>query len=676
MVRDVAAWEKSEYGAMSKPLSPHALVYGLNSAGEPQVAPDGSRVIYTLFSADEESLQTSSQLWICGIDGGATHPAPRRLTWTGAHNSGGRWSPDGRCIAFISDRVPKSGIFVLPADGGEAREITRHGQPISDLAWSPDGTRLAYTALHDPENPDDEEPRPGAGWVPPPPVRVTRRIDYKQDNRGYLNDARTQVFVVDVASGARGVSSPRQITTAPFDYAFPQWSPDGARLAARVSTLNGMCSQLALIALDSGDIQLVGPEMGVVGLWAWSPAGDRIIFAGDTTHTFQLDFFVYDVAAETVRRLTDDLRSLPDAGFPTILPPAQPAWLDERRVLFHALHAGASELAVIDAESGALETLQSWPAMNAGLSIDTARRYVAQAHASHTAVGEITVYDRVAGQTRVITDNNTALLHDQPPAAWEKLTAQRGDLAIDAWLLLPPDLDPTRRYPVILDVHGGPHSYHGHTFNAIQQCLASNGFLVVCVNPRGSGSYGRGFARRVIRDWGGEDYNDLMAVLDTVLERPYADPRRTGIWGYSYGGYMTAWTIGHTDRFKAAVCGAPCFDLESFYGSSDIGHIFGEMEFGNAPHAKREWYEAHSPSTFAHQTRTPTLIIHGEADERCPIGQGEQMFVALHKAGCEVEFARYPGASHAFLRNGPPAHRADVLARLLNWFKTHLGDPM
>src|SRR5690606_1557547 len=161
----------------------------------------------------------------------------------------------------------------------------------------------------------------------------------------------------------------------------------------------------------------------------------------------------------------------------------------------------------------------------------------------------------------------------------------------------------------------------------------------------------------------------------TVLERPYADRERTGIWGYSYGGYMTAWTIGQTDRFKAAVCGTPCFDLVSMYGTSDISHTFGELEWGGRPHEIPEKFAAQSPCTFAHRATTPTLIIHGEEDERCPIGQGEQMFIALLKAGCEVEFVRYPGGSHGMLRLGPPQHREDVFTRILNWFKHYLGEP-
>jgi len=290
-------------------------------------------------------------------------------------------------------------------------------------------------------------------------------------------------------------------------------------------------------------------------------------------------------------------------------------------------------------------------------------------------MGEIVGYDLDTGESRVITTFNASVLEEAPPAGLEHFRVSRGDLTIDAWLLLPPNFDPGKHYPLVLDVHGGPHGFYGYGFNAVQQSLATHDVLVVFSNPRGSTSYGRDFAERVLSDWGGQDYLDLQAVVDEVCRRPYVDAHRLGIWGYSYGGYMTAWTIGQTNRFKAAVCGAPCFDLESMYGTSDIGHIFGDLQWGSEPHQSPEWYAAHSPSTFAQNAHTPTLIIHGEADHRCPIGQGEQMFVALKKAGCEVEFARYPGGSHQFLNTGYPEHRVDALGRIVAWFKHHLGEP-
>ena len=649
---------------MHKPLAPDTLVYDFTPANDPQVSPDGTRVIYTLGKTDRASKKSTGQLWICDIDGGNA----RQFTQSGERNGGGRWSPDGRQIAFVSDRGKGRGLFIMPVgEGGEGRELTRHGQDIAGLAWSPDGSRIAYTTAFDPENPEEREPDKDAA----PKVRVTRRIDYKQDNRGYLGDTRSQVFVVEVASGER-----RQITRDPVDHNYPQWSPDGKRLAVQVPNRNGVCSHLALVDAGSGAKTMVGPELGVVGHWSWSPRGDRIAFAGDTERTGQLDYFVHDVTGGTTRRLTDDLPSLPDAGFPTVLPPSQPVWLDERQVLFHAVRAGASTLQVIDVERGNVEQVTSWRALHVGQSVDDGRRYVVQGHSSLDAFGEVSVYDIRSNTTKVITQYSKAVLEQHTPAKWERFDVRRGEFTVEAWLLKPPDFDETKRYPLVLDVHGGPQAFYGYGFNATQQCLATNGFLVVFANPRGSGSYGRHFTQQVIRDWGGEDYKDLLAVVDTVLERPYTDAARTSIFGYSYGGYMTAWTIGQTDRFQAAVCGAPCFDLESMYGTSDISHAFGALNWGGAPHAAREWYAAHSPSTFAHQTRTPTLIIQGEADQRCPVGQSEQMFVALQQAGCEVEFARYPGGSHLFLRGGPPEHREDFLRRVLAWFKDHLGEPV
>jgi dipeptidyl aminopeptidase/acylaminoacyl peptidase len=250
----------------------------------------------------------------------------------------------------------------------------------------------------------------------------------------------------------------------------------------------------------------------------------------------------------------------------------------------------------------------------------------------------------------------------------------RGDFAIDAFLLKPPDFDPSRRYPLVLDVHGGPHGYYGYAFSPVQRCLAASGFLVVFANPRGSASYGRKFSMAVLRDWGGQDYADLMAVVDAVLERPYVDPERTGIYGYSYGGYMTAWTIGQTDRFKAAVCGAPVFDLVSAFGTSDIGYFWLEQETGGTPYQIPDWYAAHSPSTYLHRARTPTLIVQGEADLRCPLGQSEQMFVTLLKVGCQAELVRYPGGGHMFPWMGPPEHRCDYLTRVRDWFTARLTE--
>jgi dipeptidyl aminopeptidase/acylaminoacyl peptidase len=424
--------------------------------------------------------------------------------------------------------------------------------------------------------------------------------------------------------------------------------------------------------MSSGDERALSPEGGTVATWAFTPAGDAILYAGDIEPTGQTDFFLVSISGGAARRLTDDLPCLPDAGFPPVLPGARPAWLDERTAVFHAFHHGRSGTWTIDIVSGEVRQLEGADELRTGFSTDAGAQVAAQASASLESVGELEVVDLRHGASQRISAYSAAVLAESAPARWERIDVPRGRYTIEAWLLTPPGFDPSLRYPLVIDIHGGPQGYYGYGFNAVQQALATHGIPVIYANPRGSSTYGREFTQQVIGDWGGEDYLDLMAVVDAALERGTFDPSRLGIWGYSYGGYMTAWTIARNHRFKAAVCGAPCFDLESMYGTSDISHIFGPMNWNGAPHEAREWYATHSPSQYAHNTRTPTLIIQGEADERCPVGQGEQMFVTLKKAGCEVEFARYPGGSHLFMRMGPAAQRLDVVERILAWFKRHL----
>lgn len=645
---------------MPRPLKPETLIYDLVGNGDPHLSPDGEWVSWTQSQASRQAKLPASQVWIARWDGAE----PRRLEVDGDRTSGARWSPDGTHLACVSSREGGASIMLVPAAGGEARELTRHNVAVGDLTWSPDGARILYTALYDPENPDEVE----RDKALPPRVRVTRRIDYKQDGRGYLEDARIQCWIVDVASGHR-----RMVTLDPVDHSSPQWSPDGETISARIALLNGMASQLVLVDLASGAVTRVGAEHGTVGVWAWSPDGRWIVMAADDAITWQTDLWLYEVASGALRRLTDDLPCLPDAGFANITPATQPVWLDERHALFPAIHQGASTFWTVDTETGAVTRTTGWQALNAGFSADDARGRFAFTLASLDGPAEIAVWNRAEDETIQVTNSNHDVLSGSPPATWEAFQVERGGERIDGWLLKPPGFDPAKRYPVILDIHGGPNGWYGYGWNTSQQSLAGAGFLVVFSNPRGSGSYGRRFTQLVCQDWAGEDYLDLMAVVDWVTEKPYADADRVGVYGYSYGGYMTSWIVGHTDRFRAAVIGAPVVDLTSFYGTSDIGHIFGPLQMGGRPEEMREEYARRSPITDLHRATTPSLILHGEADDRCPIGQGEQAFVALKEAGCEVEFVRYPGGTHALGRTGFPAHRLDFQERMIEWFRRHLG---
>ncbi len=646
---------------MGNPITPEMIVYDVTAATDPRISPDGSTIVYALAQTDRETKKPNIQLWRCDRDGGNK----RRLTWSGDSNGMARWSPDGSRIVFLSDRGGSSGIYVLPIAGGEPREVTSHKAPVSDLHWSPDGTRIAYIAQVDPDNTEETEPDPKAA----PKVRTTRRLDYKWDGRGFLGDTRNQLFVVDVESGQR-----RQLTEEAQDHLLPQWSPDSARLGVLRMTGTGFDARLVLIDVESHEEQVIEQRLGRPGSWSWSPTGDRIIMAVDPDETGQSDWYVVDVASGTTRQVTDDLPIHVGSLAWGLAGPERPVWLDDRQVLFLGAREGMNGLYVVDSEAGSVEPVQRWQATVGGLSLDDSKRYIVSSRGSFEDHGNIIVHDAQSGETSVITTQNEELFASAPLPTWERFEVQQGKYAIEAWLLKPPGFDESKQYPLVLDIHGGPQGAFAHQIMPWQAVLATNGFLVAMANPRGSVTYGRAFTAEVFGDWGGEDYKDLMAVMDELVERPYVDPKRTGMHGYSYGGYMTSWILGQTDRFAACVCGSPPFDLISMFGTSDISANFTKNWGGTDPWEAPENYINHSPSTYAHRATTPTLIIQGEADERCPVGQAEQMFVTLKKAGCEVELARYPGQSHIFLVTGPPDHRIDMYSRILDWFQKHLGN--
>ncbi|HWV22725.1 MAG TPA: hypothetical protein VNZ58_00915, partial [Thermomicrobiales bacterium] len=365
----------------TRSLTPESLILDTMGVSGPVISGDGSRITYTLGGVDRDSVKPSSQLWLMNADGSDA----RQLTQTGTLATGAAWSPDDASIAFISNRGDDGfSICILPLDGGEARVVTSHRAKPSDLAWSPDGTRLAYTVPVDPENPDGT-PRDADL---PPAVRVTRRIDYKQDGRGYLNDVRHQVMVVDVASGEG-----RQVSTELNDHDFPQWSPDGRTITAKVSTHNGMRSMLGLIPVDGGEFRKIGFKAGSVGTWAWSPDGASIVLDGYLNESPQTEYYRYDVETDTLHQITDDLDLNPESGYPTLAGPAQPVWLDDTTVLIAGSQAGGSGLWTLDLASGKRSRVAWADAKLAGFSVDREHTRCVRTSADSTGPGKLVVTD-------------------------------------------------------------------------------------------------------------------------------------------------------------------------------------------------------------------------------------------------------------------------------------------
>jgi dipeptidyl aminopeptidase/acylaminoacyl peptidase len=470
----------------------------------------------------------------------------------------------------------------------------------------------------------------------------------------------------------------RQLTDGDWDDLSPAWSPDGRHLAfisgRRPERDIRAYSEVYVVPVSGGEPTCWSGELYSIGALAWSPDSSRlVVVASDDPNGnagSQGWLFILGLG-QALQRITDDAFR-PATGFYPIMSAPELRWTADGRILLIGDARGESYLYELPAAGGSARPITGGGFQATALTLDQEAGRSVLAATPPDSPGALYLVDTASSSLRRLTDDNSDYFAESPPARLEKFSIHRQGMEIECRLWSPPAFDPTQRYPLVLDIHGGPNSAFYDAFNLPQQILATAGFVVLAVNPRGSTTYGNAFTMAVLGDWGGEDYQDLMAAVDTVASRPYVDATRLGVHGYSYGGFMSSWIIGHTSRFNAAVVGAPCIDLPSMYGTSDIGVSFGEVQWrGSRWEALAQALER-SPLTYAPAVKTPVLLLHGEADLRCPIEQGEQYFVALKRHGKEVEFVRFPDCSHLFLRIGHPKMREEYLHRMLAWFQRYL----
>ena len=650
------------------------LVYELKGLSDPAVSPDGQRVVYAQSWVDGTggAAENRSRLMLADTDG-----TEREFT-QGVADSGPRFSPDGSMLAFLRGRQAGESrqVWVIHAHGGEARQLTNAARGVQDFAWSPDGTRIVFCA--------DTEPAAGAaagGQVEGPRVVEVDRIRYRHDLQGWRGDAHYHLFVAHLDTG-----EVVQVTRGDWDDYGPVWSPDGDKIAfisgRRDDRDFRALTEAYVVNTGGGPAECWSEGLSSVGAVAWSPDSRRLVAVGADDPSgmvlWQGWLYILEPGREP-RRITGDEQRPTLGGGPGAARQPEIRWTsgsdatDGGRIVFLGERHGESYAYEVNEDGGGLRQLWGGGRLVGGLSLDGGARRVAAVSSSPSAPSELHLADLSGGGSLLSVDPNSGYAENHPSPSLEKFSISRAGFDIEARLWFPPGFDPAGSYPLVLDIHGGPNGAFYDSFVPWQQALAASGYLVLAVNPRGSSTYGNAFMRAVLDDWGGEDYLDLMAAVDEVCSRNYVDESRLGIHGYSYGGYMTGWVIGHTGRFQAAVIGAPCTNLYTMYGTSDIGVSFGEAQWGGSVMDTPEKLLERSPLTYAKNVTAPALLLHGEADARCPVAQSEEYFVALKRLGKTVEFVRFPGSNHAFPRTGHPRMREEYLARLLAWFDDWLG---
>ena len=670
------------------------LVYELKGISDPAISPDGQRVVYALSWVEGAggAAENRSRLMFTGPDG-----EQREFTQGNADGSP-RFSPDGAKLAFL--RATQSGeprqVWVMNVNGGEARQLTNAAKGAQDFAWSPDGTRIVYCA--------DTEPAAGAAagaQADGPRVVEVNRIRYRHDLQGWRGDAHYHLFTVNLETGAlrQAQDGAAQVTQGDWDDYGPVWSPDGTKIAfisgRRDDRDFRALTEAYVVDAGGGQAERWSDGLYSVGAVAWSPDSRRLVAVAseDPAGMVLWQGWLYVLEpGQAPRRITGDGQRPVLGGGPGAARQPEIRWTpgpdtsDGGSIIFLGERHGESYIFAacpepVEGQAEGGEARQIWGGgrLASGLSLDAGARRAAVASSSPTSPAELhrLALDGSAAGTP-LSDPNAAFLRRRPAPSLEKFSIDRAGFSIESRLWFPPSFGPSERYPLVLDIHGGPNGAFYDSFVPWQQLLAGSGYLVLAVNPRGSSTYGDEFMRAVLDDWGGEDYLDLMAALDHVCQRDYVDSGRLGIHGYSYGGYMTGWAIGHTNRFGAAVIGAPCANLYTMYGTSDIGISFGEPQWGGSvtdtpPEILAQKLLARSPVTYAQDVDTPALLLHGEADARCPVAQSEEYFVALKRLGKTVEFVRFPNSNHAFPRTGHPRMREEYLARMLAWFDDWLS---
>jgi len=641
-------------------------VLELEYATDPQISPDGSSVAYVRTSMDIMTDGAVPTIWQVDVDGKDHRP----LVSGDGHHSNPRWSPTGDRLAYVSREDERGAqLHVRWVDTGQAAVISNVRYSPKAISWSPDGSQLAFVMFV----PDENEPlaeRPeapeGAQWAPG--AKVIETMPYRSDGEGYLETGHEHVFVVPAEGG-----TPRQVTSGDFDHGGPlAWMPDGSRIVVTANRLDDaehhpVESELWSVRVADGAMEQLtdrrGPDRGA----AVSPDGKRIAYLGfdDRKLAWQSDdVYVMDLKTRESRNLT--------AGFDRAVDDVH--WAGSSNTLLIRYEDSGRTLVGRLTMDGKVEPLANDVGGTAiGRPYNSGSFSVADNGAyAYTAVRPHRPADVAAGRgARAplrLTDLNGDLLGNRKLGRVEEITwmSSVGDYEIQGWLVYPPGFDPGSKYPMILEIHGGPHTAYGPHFSAEVQLYAAAGYVVLYANPRGSTSYGEEFSLEIHHDYPGQDYDDLMSGVDAVIARGFVDEDALYVTGGSGGGVLTAWIVGKTDRFRAAVVAKPVINWASFALTSDIAHFVSQHWFPAMPWEDPDAYWSRSPLSLVGNVTTPTALLTGEEDFRTPMPESEQLYQALKLRKVDTALIRIPEASHGIAAR--PSQLIAKVDNILAWF--------
>ena len=665
VVPGVAAIAVAEEPDRFSPLD----VFQLEFVADPQISPEGERIVYSRNSFDIMKDRRISRVWIVGFDG-----SDHRQLIESEGVSQVRFSPDGNRLAYVADYEDTSQIFVRHMDTGQTQRLTRVERAPRSLAWSPDGEWIAFSS-HVPEPPPSLVTLPakpkGAEWAEPP--IMVERLRNRADGVGYLEPGYSHLFIVPSDGGTA-----RRLTSGSFHHrAEPVWSPDSSTLffsTNRNEDWEHEFRNSEVYALDvrSGAVTALTERSGPDHSPSVSPDGRSIAFVGydDRVQTYQVsELWIMDVDGKNKRSLTQKLdRSV-----------SSPQWdANGEGVFFLYDSEGNTKLAHVNLQGeirvlgdGIGGTSYGRPYGGGSFTVANGGRYaVTLTSPSHPADLAVGSFEGEEGLTRLTTLNADLLDHktlgEVEELWWDSSFDSR---RIQGWLVKPPDFDPERVYPLILEIHGGPVSNYGDRFSAEIQLMASAGYLVLYANPRGSTSYGAEFGNLIYHNYPGEDYDDLISGVDAVLSRGYVDRDNLFVTGGSAGGIMTAWIVGKTNMFRAAVAAKPVINWYSKVLVADNYYGYHRYRYPGSPWENPEAYMKFSPISLVGNVETPTMLLTGDRDLRTPLSESEQFFHALKLRRIDTAMVRIPGASHNIVRR--PSHLIAKIAYVLGWFEKY-----